>query len=109
MNTSQISEFPILNGSGDLGIDGAIRPYIGQQVQFLKVCKSGLYQILTDDGHSFTVPKRNLTELPRSQHVYAKPKNPDDWLKAQHLTYALGSMITAEATQAELAKYSEKA
>jgi len=71
MEAPEISEFPILNGSGDLGIDGAIRPYIGQQVSFVKVCRSGLYQIQTEDGRYFSVPKRNLTNLSYGQPVYA--------------------------------------
>lgn len=59
-NTDELDAIRILNGSGDLGIDGQIRPFIGQYVQFQKVCKSGLHQIRTETGELFSVPKRNL-------------------------------------------------
>jgi len=52
----------ILNGDGDLAMDGHIRPYIQTTVEVVKITKSGLYQIRTHDGKLFSVPKRNLDE-----------------------------------------------
>lgn len=49
-----------LNGDGDLAMDGSLRPYIGTEVEILRVTKSGLYQIRTHDGKCFSVRKRNL-------------------------------------------------
>jgi len=49
-----------LNGEGDLGIYGDIRPYIYKMVYIIKVCKSGLYQVKSEDGYIFSVPKYNL-------------------------------------------------
>lgn len=58
-----MSDQRVLNGSGDLGIDAEIRWYIDERVTLIKICKSGLYQIKTQDGKLFSVPKRNLETL----------------------------------------------
>ncbi len=50
----------VLNGNGDLAIEAVFRPYIGKQVEIVKVTKGGLYQIRTSDGKLLSVPKRNL-------------------------------------------------
>ena len=51
----------VLNGRGDLAMDGALRPYIGASVVVLKITRAGLYQIRAADGKLLSVPKRNLT------------------------------------------------
>lgn len=53
-----------LNGNSDLMMVGELRPYIGQEVEFVKVTKSGLIQIRCADGELVSVPKRNLDPLP---------------------------------------------
>lgn len=53
-----------LNGNGDLAFDGDLRPYIGHEVEFVKVTKSGLIQVRGADGKLVSVPKRNLDPLP---------------------------------------------
>ena len=55
-----------LNGNGDLMMVGELRPYIGHEVEFVKVTKSGLIQIRCADGALVSVPKRNLDPLPPS-------------------------------------------
>lgn len=57
-----------LNGHGDLAMDGEICPYIGQLVEWVKLCKSGLIQIRTNDRKLFSVPQRNLTDIQVSPH-----------------------------------------
>jgi hypothetical protein len=49
-----------LSGRGDLGIEREKRPYVGQQVTAVKVTKSGLVLVRTDDGKEFPVPAANL-------------------------------------------------
>lgn len=53
-------KFAFLNGNGDLGMDGTIRPYIDSLVEIVRVAKDGLYEIRTGDKKLFRVPKRNL-------------------------------------------------
>lgn len=53
----------VLNGAGDLAMDGDIRPWIGSIVQIVKKTKSGMYQIRTNGGDLYSVPKRNLDVL----------------------------------------------
>lgn len=58
----------ILNGSGDLGIEGRIRRYFGKEVDVIKKCKSGLYYIFTENDGYWSVPKHNL-EVPEEYHA----------------------------------------
>lgn len=50
-----------LNGNGDLAMLADCKPYIGEFVEWVKTCKSGLIQVRTTDGNLISVPKRNLT------------------------------------------------
>jgi hypothetical protein len=63
MNTPEVIGRAHLNGAGDLMFDGEIKPYVYTDVEVIRVCKSGLYQIKTHDGTLLSVPKRNLTPL----------------------------------------------
>jgi hypothetical protein len=59
----------VLNGTRDLGFDGAIKPYLWQEVEFVRVCKSGLIQVKAVDGTLLSVPRRNLNNY---SHEYAQ-------------------------------------
>lgn len=48
-----------LSGRGDLAIDGALRPYIEQRVEFVKILKGGLYQVRAQDGTLLAQPREN--------------------------------------------------
>lgn len=50
----------VLTGKNDLAMVGEIKPYVGQVVERVKVCKSGLIQVRTADGTLLSVPRSNL-------------------------------------------------
>ena len=50
-----------VNGLCDLGMSH--KKLIGQTVELVKICKSGLYQIKDKDGHLHSIPKRNLDSI----------------------------------------------
>ena len=54
----------IINGKRDLAIESEIKPYIGHPVTFVKVNKSGLYQVMTRDGRLLNIAKYNLDPAP---------------------------------------------
>ncbi len=57
---SNVKKYKV-NGLGDLGMTH--KELIGQTVELVKICKSGLYQIKDAIGKLHSIPKRNLKEL----------------------------------------------
>lgn len=49
-----------LNGSRDIAFEWPMGRYIGEPIEVLKKCKSGLYYIKTEDGKLWTVSKGNI-------------------------------------------------
>ena len=52
-----------VNGARDLRMCGEAKPFIGQPCLFVKICKSGLYQVVLekDQKQVLTVPGFNVT------------------------------------------------
>jgi len=49
-----------VSSSGDLFMDSAARPFIGQEVVVTGTTKEGLYIVRAADGSKLVVPKKNL-------------------------------------------------
>lgn len=53
----------VVNGSGDLAMDGEAKHFIGKRVEFIRIQKSGLYEVAIwpKKDKTIALPKRNLT------------------------------------------------
>lgn len=58
--TINLDDEVVVNGGGDLFMDGDVRPCIGKVVRVVGCTKGGLYRVRLPDGRTFSIPKRNL-------------------------------------------------
>ena len=55
-----VGQYAIVNGIGDLAMDGDKRAFIGETVFVERKTKSGMYVVMKHDGVKCVLPKRNL-------------------------------------------------
>ncbi|MFW9876259.1 MAG: hypothetical protein ACFFG0_24425 [Candidatus Thorarchaeota archaeon] len=62
----RIGTMCIINGYGDLAMDGELKPFIRERipVKIIKKVKSGLIQVELTPGKFRSVPQKNLSPIP---------------------------------------------